>query len=68
MGRLDGRVRWSLARRTSAESAAASRELAAEGEAQAVVDVAHEEMGEALAVASGGRFYLRTSPTESTSS
>ena len=58
MGRLDGRV--ALVTGAAHERGIGRgivRELAAEGASVAVVDVAHEEMGEALAVEVGGRFY-----------
>ena len=58
MGRLDGRV--ALVTGAAHERGIGRgivRELAAEGASVAVVDVAHEEMGEALAAEVGGRFY-----------
>jgi NAD(P)-dependent dehydrogenase (short-subunit alcohol dehydrogenase family) len=58
MGRLDGRV--ALVTGAAHERGIGRgivRELAAEGASVAVVDIAHEEMGEALAAEVGGRFY-----------
>jgi len=58
MGRLDGRV--ALVTGAAHERGIGRgivRELAAEGASVAVVDVAHEEMGEALAGEVGGHFY-----------
>jgi glucose 1-dehydrogenase len=58
MGRLDDRV--ALVTGAAHERGIGRgivRELAAEGAAVAVVDVAHDEMGEALAGEVGGRFY-----------
>jgi NAD(P)-dependent dehydrogenase (short-subunit alcohol dehydrogenase family) len=58
MGRLDGRV--ALVTGAAHERGIGRgivRELAAEGASVAVVDIAHEQMGEALAAEVGGRFY-----------
>jgi glucose 1-dehydrogenase len=58
MGRLEGRV--ALVTGAAHERGIGRgivRELAGEGASVAIVDVAHEEMGEALAAEVGGRFY-----------
>ena len=58
MGRLDGRV--ALVTGAAHERGIGRgivRELAAEGARVAVVDIAHEQMGEELAQEVGGRFY-----------
>jgi NAD(P)-dependent dehydrogenase (short-subunit alcohol dehydrogenase family) len=58
MGRLDGKVALVTgAAHDRGIGRGIVRELANEGATVAVVDVAHEEMGEELARAVGGRFY-----------